>query len=66
MPAFGKGLAADVAEFVPDVVATSQHAAQDKGVRNGRIVLMKNVLAARHVGKVALSHVCKYRLNILE
>jgi len=60
MPELGKGLAADVVECVPHVVATSQHTAQDEGVRNGRIVLVKDVLAARHMGEVAMSHVCKY------
>lgn len=31
MPALGKGLAADVVEFVPNVVATGQHTTQDEG-----------------------------------
>lgn len=66
MPALGKGSAADVAEFVSDVVATSQHTAQDEGVRNGRPVLVKDVLAARLMGKFTMSYVCTYRLNLVE
>ena len=66
MPTLGKGCLADVVECVPDVVATSQHTAQDKVARDGRIVLVKDVLAARHVGEVAVSHVCKYLINTLK
>lgn len=66
MPALGKGLAADVIEFVPSVVATGQHTAQDEGGRDGRVIAAKDVFTAGHVGKITVSHVCKYHLNTLE
>ena len=65
MPTFGNGLAADVVERVPDVVATGQHTAQDEGGRDGRVIAVKDVLAAGHVGKRSISHVCKYMRNTL-
>ena len=43
MPAFSKGLVVDAVECVPDVVATSQHTAQDEGGRDGLVVLAKDV-----------------------
>lgn len=66
MPAFNKGLVVDAVECVPDVVATGQHTAQDEGGRDGRVIAVKDVLAAGHVGKITVSHVCKYHLNTLK
>ena len=65
MPALGKGLGADVVEFVPDVVATGQHTTQDEGGRDGRVIATKDVFTAGHVGNTVF-HVCKYHLNTLE
>ena len=66
MPAFSKGLVVDAVECVPDVVATSQHTAQDEGGRDGLVVLAKDVFTAGHVGEITVSHVCKYHFNTLK
>ena len=66
VPAFCNGCLADMVERFLDAGTAGQHPAKDEVVRDGRLVLMKDVFAAGHVGKRSMSHVCKYLINILK